>query len=247
MTIVDESASPKATSIEEDSRDETSGTLEIQVPRKPIKSAKKKSTRSRKSTVRLPRDTRRRQLIDCSLRVFSAQGYHVTTMEHIAEEAQVSKPVLYQHFNGKQDLYLALLDDQIAQFVAAVSAPLYETEVNRDRVEGVLMAFFKFTRANPQGYRLIFESDVHGDLMVQDKVEGLHRTMAEHIAGILGPNAGLDSQQAVLLSRTLSGMALSATQHALHSGMSPTDLDQVGKLVFKLAWGGVSILDEDWL
>lgn len=83
--------------------------------------------------------------------------------------------------------------------------------------------------------------------MVQDKVEGLYRTMAEHIAGILGPNTGLDQQQAILLSRTLSAMALSATQHALQAGMNSSELDEVGKLVFKLAWGGVSILDEDWM
>ncbi|MDT0189172.1 TetR/AcrR family transcriptional regulator [Rothia terrae] len=211
--------------------------------RKPRRASSKEGS----GTVRLPKALRRKQLLASALRVFSSQGYHVTTMEHVAEEAQVSKPVLYQHFTGKQDLYLAVLDEQISDFVSAVTSPLYETEVNRDRVEGMLMAFFDFTRSNPQGYRLIFESDVHGDLMVQDRVEELYRSIAQHIADILGPNAGLAQEQAILLSRTLSGMALSATQHALQSGMSPAELDQVGKLVFKLAWGGVSIIDEDWM
>lgn len=250
MTFVEEYTNENIAGAENPSSAEqvevAGATAGMKVPEQPAQTAQKRPGKPRKTTVRLPKEMRRRQLLSSALRVFSSQGYHVTTMEHVADEAEVSKPVLYQHFNGKQDLYLALLDDQIAEFVAAVSAPLYDTDINRDRVEGVLKAFFNFTRTNPQGYRLIFESDVHGDLMVQDKIEGLHRTMAEHIAGILGPNAGLDTQQAVLLSRTLSGMALSATQHALHTGMKPAELDHVGKLIFKLAWGGVATLADDW-
>src|SRR5467141_4050381 len=59
---------------------------------------------------RLPRHERRRQLLDAALEVFVSQGYHAAAMDEIAERAGVSKPVLYQHFPGKLDLYLALLD-----------------------------------------------------------------------------------------------------------------------------------------
>src|SRR5919108_5984482 len=61
---------------------------------------------------RLPRHERRRQLLDAALEVFVAQGYHAAAMDEIAERAGVSKPVLYQHFPGKLELYLALLDTQ---------------------------------------------------------------------------------------------------------------------------------------
>ena len=60
--------------------------------------------------VRLPRRERRAQLLSSALEVFVAQGYHAAAMDDIAERAGVSKPVLYQHFPGKLDLYLALLD-----------------------------------------------------------------------------------------------------------------------------------------
>ena len=59
---------------------------------------------------RLPRRERRAQLLESALEVFVAQGYHAAAMDDIAERAGVSKPVLYQHFPGKLDLYLALLD-----------------------------------------------------------------------------------------------------------------------------------------
>src|SRR5467141_4803583 len=82
-------------------------------------------TRSRSS--RLPRHERRRQLLDAALMVFVSQGYHAAAMDDIAERAGVSKPVLYQHFPGKLDLYLALLDQHCEKLVKAVRAALATT------------------------------------------------------------------------------------------------------------------------
>ena len=59
---------------------------------------------------RMPRSERRAQLLEAAQAVFVAQGYHAAAMDEIADRAGVSKPVLYQHFPGKLDLYLALLD-----------------------------------------------------------------------------------------------------------------------------------------
>lgn len=196
--------------------------------------------------IRLPKELRRQQLVFSALRVFSSQGYHVTTMNHIASAADVTKPVLYQHFKSKRDLYLAVLDEQIDDLIKRIVEPLYRTENNRSRVEGALSAFFEFIRTNPQGYRLIFESDIQSDLAVQACLDKLYTSIAGHIAGILGPNAGLPIKEAVLLARTLTGMVISATQHAISQGASTDELAQVEQLVFRLAWGGISIIDEDW-
>ncbi len=68
-----------------------------------------------RSTARLPREERRAQLLIAAREVFVAQGYHTAGMDDIAERAGVSKPVLYQHFPGKMELYLALLDEGIAR------------------------------------------------------------------------------------------------------------------------------------
>src|SRR6266498_1538695 len=64
---------------------------------------------------RLPRPARRRQLLGAAQEIFVAQGYHAAAMDDIADRAGVSKPVLYQHFPGKLDLYLALLDEKIGR------------------------------------------------------------------------------------------------------------------------------------
>ena len=70
--------------------------------------------------LRLPRGARRAQLLSAALEVFSAQGYHAAAMDEIAERAGVSKPVLYQHFPGKLELYLALLDEHAEGLVQRV-------------------------------------------------------------------------------------------------------------------------------
>ena len=82
---------------------------------------------------RLPRLARRRQLLDAAMEVFVARGYHAAAMDEIAERAGVSKPVLYQHFPGKQDLYLALLDESVGRLVGEVR---FEDELEGSAVLG---------------------------------------------------------------------------------------------------------------
>src|SRR5216683_3505171 len=76
---------------------------------------------------RLPRLARRRQLLDAAMEVFVARGYHAAAMDEIAERAGVSKPVLYQHFPGKLDLYLALLDDSVQALTGTIRDALAST------------------------------------------------------------------------------------------------------------------------
>src|SRR5260221_14478224 len=83
---------------------------------------------------RPPRRARRRQLLEAGLEVFVARGYHAAAMDEIAERAGGSKPVLYQHFPGKQELYLALLDESVEARIATVRAALRSTTDNRQRV-----------------------------------------------------------------------------------------------------------------
>ena len=90
---------------------------------------------------RLPRKERREQLLGSALEVFVAQGYHAAAMDDIAERAGVSKPVLYQHFPGKLELYLALLDSSCDQVIASCGAALDSTTDNKLRVEAAMRAF----------------------------------------------------------------------------------------------------------
>src|ERR1700745_923657 len=130
------------------------------------------ATRPRSS--RLPRHERRRQLLDAALEVFVSQGYHAAAMDDIAERAGVSKPVLYQHFPGKLELYLALLDDSAEQLVRIMSDALSSTTDNRQRVPATFKAFYDFVSGTGEAFRLVFESDLSNEPAVR---ETLDRTM----------------------------------------------------------------------
>src|SRR2546430_10297173 len=93
---------------------------------------------------RLPKPARRRQLLGAAREVFVAQGYHAAAMDEIAERAGVSKPVLYQHFPGKLDLYLALLDTQCDAMIEGLREAMSATSDNKERVRGAVEAYFDF-------------------------------------------------------------------------------------------------------
>src|SRR5689334_18508528 len=93
---------------------------------------------------RLPRSARRKQLLAAAQQIFVAQGYHAAAMDEIAERAGVSKPVLYQHFPGKLELYLALLDTHCDAIIAKVQTAMTATTDNKERVKGAVEAYFDF-------------------------------------------------------------------------------------------------------
>src|ERR1700729_216494 len=114
---------------------------------------------ARTASTRLPRQARRRQLLGAAQEVFVAQGYHAAAMDEIAERAGVSKPVLYQHFPGKLDLYLALLDQSVDELVETVRDALRSTSDNKQRVAATFSAYFEYVESEGQAFRLVFESD----------------------------------------------------------------------------------------
>src|SRR5688500_664678 len=129
--------------------------------------------------VRLPRSARRKQLLEAAQEVFVAQGYHAAAMDDIAERAGVSKPVLYQHFPGKLELYLALLDTHCDVIVAKVRKAMSASPDNKQRVAGAITAYFEFVDHESEAYRLVFESDLRNEPAVRERVERVERGCVE--------------------------------------------------------------------
>src|SRR3982751_3182531 len=108
--------------------------------------------------VRLPRSARRKQLLAAAQEVVVAQGYHAAAMDDIADRAGVSKPVLYQHFPGKLDLYLALLDTSCDTIIASTREALESTQDNKQRVEATMAVFYDYVASDSGAFKLVFES-----------------------------------------------------------------------------------------
>src|SRR5229473_840556 len=167
---------------------------------------------------RLPRHERRRQLLDAALEVFVSQGYHAAAMDEIAERAGVSKPVLYQHFPGKLELYLALLDESVDTLVETVRDALRSNPDPKQRVAATFGAYFEYVGGQGQAYRLIFESDLSNEPAVRDRLDLVQRQCAGHREVLAqragshparggraaGGQAGLARHQRLAPQRTLS-------------------------------------------
>src|ERR671911_856341 len=119
---------------------------------------------------RMPKDQRRAQLLYAANEIFTSRGYHAAAMDDIAEAAGVSKPVLYQHFSSKLDLYLALLDSSCERLVEIVRDALASTDHNADRVVATVGAFYEFASSASGEFRFVFESDLTGDGAVQERL-----------------------------------------------------------------------------
>jgi len=186
----------------------------------------------------MPRDVRRVQLLESALGVFVAQGYHAAAMDDIADRAGVSKPVLYQHFPGKLELYLALLDQSCDTIIDATRAALESTYDNKQRVAATVRVFYDYV-ANEQGaFRLVFESDLTNEPAVRERLERVTSECAADIALVIHEDTGLPNRQSRLLAVSLVGMAQVSARFWLDDqrGISQSE---AATLVSSLAWRGV--------
>jgi AcrR family transcriptional regulator len=191
------------------------------------------------TTTRLPRPARRRQLLGAAQEVFVAQGYHAAAMDDIADRAGVSKPVLYQHFPGKLELYLALLDESIDELVQIVRDALASTTDNRQRVPATFKAFFDFVGGSGEAFRLVFESDLSNEPAVRERLDRSMRQCADMVSQFIREDAGLADDEAHLLGMALVGMAQVTSRYWLSSDHS-IPKDAAEQLIAKLAWRGIS-------
>jgi AcrR family transcriptional regulator len=189
---------------------------------------------------RLPRDQRRVQLLDAASEVFSSKGYHAAAMDDIADAAGVSKPVLYQHFPSKLDLYLALLDQSCDRLVDVVGEALASTDDNADRVIATVAAFYEFVSSTGGEFRFVFESDLTGDGAVQRRLSRVNDEISDAIAEVIAGDTSLPPQQAKLLAVSLVGIAQVSARYWISGGTSAITLDEAKHLVSSLAWRGIS-------
>jgi AcrR family transcriptional regulator len=197
------------------------------------------SPQARPGSTRLPRQARRLQLLGAARDVFVAQGYHAAAMDEIAERAGVSKPVLYQHFPGKLELYLALLDDSADEMVRMVSAALSSTTDNRQRVPATFKAFYDYVAGEGGAFRLVFESDLSNEPAVRERLDRAMYECADMISQFIREDAGVSDQEAHLLGVALVGMAQVTARYWLSTNREiPKDVAE--QLIARLGWRGIS-------
>jgi AcrR family transcriptional regulator len=196
-------------------------------------------TQSAGRPVRLPRSARRKQLLAAAQQVFVAQGYHAAAMDDIAERAGVSKPVLYQHFPGKLELYLALLDTHCDAMVARMRAAMEATTDNKERVRGAIQAYFDFIDHESEAFRLVFESDLRNDPAVRERVDRVESGCIAAITDTIMADTDLSLERAELLASGLVGAAEVAARFWVAGGRKVAK-PEAEALLTALSWRGIA-------
>jgi len=188
---------------------------------------------------RLPRDERRAQLLSAALEVFTAAGYHSAAMDEIADRANVSKPVLYQHFPSKLELYLAVLDLHIDSLVFALQKAIAEHRGNADRVKATVEAYFGFIDAEGEAFRLLFESDMNLEPQVRERLNRMTYDCAAAVSAVISVETGLAKEESMMLAVGLIGTVQTTARHWLDRD-GKIDRTRATELVMNLIWRGIS-------
>ena len=186
---------------------------------------------------RLPAAERKAALVDAAMVVFSAEGYQASTMDAVAAEAGVTKPVLYQHFPSKRELFLHLLSDVADRMRSVVVEAVSAATSPHQQVQFGFRAYFDFVSSYPDEFRLLFGEGVRSDDAFSREVRQLEREIAAVIAELITIN-GASPTARLTLAHGLVGLAEATGRHWTLDA-DQLDLDTMTELVTELAWRGL--------
>jgi len=185
---------------------------------------------------RLSAPARREQLLDVALEVFAGAGYHGTSMNDVADAAGVTKPVLYQHFESKRELYQALLDEVGARLLGAISAATSGTVDGREQTELGFRAYFRWVAEDHDAFQLLYGGGSRRDEEFSRAVRRVTAEAAAAIAPLIA--ADIDDEHRLTLAHALVGLAEGASRRLVERGEA-FDPDVLARQVSDLAWAGL--------
>lgn len=197
------------------------------------------SSNKRPQRARMTGTQRREQLLDVSRQLFAEKGFEGTSVEEIAARAQVSKPVVYEHFGGKEGMYAVVVDREIQALTSALTEALEAGGHPQVLLERTALALLDYIEASTDGFRiLVRDSPVAQATGTFSSLIGDVAAQVEHLLGAQFTRRGLDPRTAPIYAQMLVGMVALTGQHWLDS-RSPKKADVAAHLV-NLAWNGLS-------
>ena len=186
-------------------------------------------TRTRLSAVE-----RRNQLVQVGRAVFAEKGYEGTSVEEIAERAKISKPIVYEHFGGKEGLYAVIVDREMEYVIGQISEAI-GTGTPRDRIEGAALAFMRYVQERPDGFAVLKR-----DSPSNSGLANLLAEVAERVGNVLRSEfkrAGYDTRAAPLYAQALIGMVTFVGQWWEEN--SKMSAEEAASHISALAWMGL--------
>jgi AcrR family transcriptional regulator len=187
-------------------------------------------------SIRLPASARREQILDVSVNVFARGGFHSTSMNDVAEAAGVTKPVLYQHFDSKRDLYLALLAEAGNRLRSAIAKAVAGASNGKEQTELGFKAYFHWVADDHDAFLLLFGLRANRDEESTTAIRRITAEAASAIAPLIA--ADIDAEHQRVLAHGLVGLAEGVSRHLVERG-ERFDPDVLGQQIADLAWAGL--------
>ena len=191
---------------------------------------------------RMTAAARREQLVAVGRQVFAAKGVDGTSVEEIAATAAVSKPVVYEHFGGKEGLYAVVVDRELRALTDGVTASLTAGGSDRETIERAALALLDYIEGSPDGFRILVR-DVSGTAP-SGTYASLLSDVAAEVADVLSDafeQRELESRYAPMYAQMLVGLVSLTGQWWLETRTPPKEV--VAAHMVNLAWNGLSGLD----
>jgi AcrR family transcriptional regulator len=184
---------------------------------------------------------RRQQLLEIGRRLFAERGFEGTSIEEIAAQAGVSKPVVYEHFGGKEGLYAVVVDREVER-LTTITMTLLDGKQSRPKFEAAAVTLLRYIEDNADGFRILVRDSSPG------ATTGTYGTLLSDIAGQVEyimadflKSRGRDPKLAPMYSQMLVGMVAFTGQWWLDA--RKPKLEQVATNLIDLAWNGLAQLD----
>ena len=196
------------------------------------------TTTSRKRRMRA--SERREQLLEVARKVFGRRGYHTVTMDAVAREAGVTKPILYDHFPSKRELYLSLLEADLANLKERLGEALETSKGNRERIRGSFQAYFDFVDDHAEGFRLLMQEAVGSERESREKVFRFRDEVLEQVTEVIARESrgNLDRREAADVALGLIGMVETVAQR--DAGAAKEQRAKTVDTLVRLAWRGIT-------
>jgi len=186
---------------------------------------------------RLTAAARRAQLLEVGRAAFARKGYEATSVEEIAARAKVSKPIVYEHFGGKEGLYAVVVDREMEQVVTVISEAI-STGSPRERVEKASLAFLIYVEDNPEGFAVLaHDAPSRG---TSDSLASLMSEVADRVGRVFTAafkEAGYDPRTAPIYAHALVGMVTFVGQWWTES--RKMSVEKAASHLAGLAWMGL--------
>jgi len=186
---------------------------------------------------------RREQLLDVAREVFAERGFGGTSIEEIATRADVSKPVVYEHFGGKEGLYTVVVEREINDLVATVQRALVGSSA-RQLLEQATLAVLQYVEERPAGFRiLVRDAPVGADVACHQSILGDLATRVEDPIRAVFAREGMDLKTVPMYAQMLAGAVTQVGRWWLDA--DAPDRRTLATHVVNLTWYGLSRLEHD--